>query len=103
MQTDHIAHIQQVGEVLDLGSVAQRQFAFDIIEIDVHPQRFSQNTQLRTDVPVTDDPQFFATRFKTAYRQLVPHAAVRFRVSFRYAAQHQQQFANDQLGNGAGI
>ncbi len=49
MQTDHIAHIQQVGEVLDLGSVAQRQFAFDIAEIDVHPQRFSQNTQLRTD------------------------------------------------------
>ena len=37
--------------------------AFDIVEKHVHAQRFRQNTELRTDVAVADNPQFFTTRF----------------------------------------
>ena len=89
--------------MLYLGGVTQREFVFNIIEIDVHPQRFRQNAQLGTNVAVTNNPQFFATRFKRAGSQFVPHATVRLSVRFRHAAQQQQQFANYQFGNGAGV
>ena len=89
--------------MLHLGGVTKRKFTFNIIEIDVHPQRFGQNAQLRADMAVADNTELFAARFKAADRQFVPHAAVRFGVRFRDAAQHQQQLANDQFGNGAGV
>ncbi len=76
--------------MLYLSGVAERQFVFNIIEEDVHSQRFRQNAKLGTDVAVTDDAQLFTTRFEAADRLLVPHPAVRFGVGFRHAAQHQQ-------------
>lgn len=48
-------------------------------------------------------PSFFTTRFEAADRLLVPYPAVRFGVGFRHAAQHQQQFADHQLGHRAGV
>jgi hypothetical protein len=54
-------------------------------------------------VAVADDTQFFTTRFVEPDSQFVPHAAVRFGVSFRNAAQQQQQFANHQLRHGTGV
>jgi len=89
--------------MLYLSGVAERQFVFNIIEEDVHSQRFRQNAKLGTDVAVTDDAQLFTTRFEAADRLLVPHPAVRFGVGFRHAAQHQQQFADHQLGHRAGV
>ncbi|MNS40218.1 hypothetical protein D3C72_725250 [compost metagenome] len=94
MQTHHIAHVEQIGQMLNLGRIPQRQFVFDIVEKDVHPERFRQNTELRTDMAVADDPQLFTTRFKRARGQFVPHAAVGFGVGFRNAAQQEQQLAN---------
>ena len=69
----------------------------------MHPQRFGQNTQLRADMTIADNTQLFAARFKAADRQLVPHAAVRFGICRRYAAEHKQQFADHQFSNGTGI
>ncbi|MNE36903.1 hypothetical protein D3C80_1307370 [compost metagenome] len=63
MQTHHIAHIQQVRKMLNLSGVAQRQFAFDIIEEHIHTQGFGKNAELRTDMAVTNNPELFATRF----------------------------------------
>lgn len=57
MQTHHIAHIQQVRKMLYLSGVAQRQFVFNIIKVNIHSQRFSQNAQLRTNMTVADDTQ----------------------------------------------
>ncbi len=37
VQTDHIAHIQQFRQVLHLSCVTERQFIFNIIEIDASP------------------------------------------------------------------
>ena len=72
--------------MLHLRGVAEREFIFNIIEINMHPQRFRQNAQLSTNVAVADDPQFFATRFKRAGSQFIPHAAVCFGVRFGYTA-----------------
>lgn len=57
MQTHHIAHIQQVRKMLYLSGVAQRQFVFNIIKVNIHSQRFSQNAQLSTNMTVADDTQ----------------------------------------------
>ncbi|CSI55068.1 Uncharacterised protein [Vibrio cholerae] len=38
-----------------LGSVTEREFAFNVIEIYVHPQVFSNDPQLSTDMTVTDN------------------------------------------------
>ncbi|SAJ27361.1 Uncharacterised protein [Enterobacter cloacae] len=103
VQADHVAHIQQIREMLHLRRVTQRQLAFDIVEKHVHAEGFRQNTELRTDVAVTDNPELFTTRFERARSQLIPHAAVRFSVSFRNAAKEQQQLANHQLRHGTGV
>ena len=71
--------------MLYLRGIAKREFIFNIIEKDMHPERFRQNAQLSTNVAVADDPQFFPTRFKRAGSQFIPHAAVRFGVRFGYA------------------
>ncbi|MNE80753.1 hypothetical protein D3C80_1773530 [compost metagenome] len=80
--------------MLHLGRVAQRQFVFDIVEEDIHAEGFGQNTQLRTDMAVADNPQLFTARFERAGRQLVPHTAVGFGVCLRNTAQQEQQLAN---------
>ncbi|MOA47854.1 hypothetical protein D3C78_1705280 [compost metagenome] len=49
--------------MLNLSGIAQRQFVFDIVEEHIHTQGFGKNTELRTDVAVTNDPELFATRF----------------------------------------
>ncbi|CNU09849.1 Uncharacterised protein [Salmonella enterica subsp. enterica serovar Bovismorbificans] len=90
VQTDHIAHIQQFRQVLHLSCITERQFIFNIIEIDMHPQRFRQNAQLRSDMAVTDNAKLFTARFERSRRQFIPYAAVRFGVRFRHAAQQQQ-------------
>ncbi|SAE31445.1 Uncharacterised protein [Enterobacter hormaechei] len=72
--------------MLHLRRVTQRQFVFDIVEKHVHAKGFRQNTELRTDVAVTNNPEFFTTRFVGARGQFIPHAAVRFGVSFRNTA-----------------
>ena len=89
--------------MLYLSGVAQRQFVFNIIEEDMHPQRFRQNAELGADVAVTDNPQFLAARFKAPHRQLIPYAAMRLGVGFRHAAQQQQQLTDHQLGHRTGI
>lgn len=43
--------------MLYLSGVAQRQFVFNIIKVNIHSQRFSQNAQLRTNMTVADDTQ----------------------------------------------
>ncbi len=63
VQAHHVAHVQQVREMLHLRRVTQRQLAFNIVEVNVHPQRLRQDPQLGTDVAVADDTQFFTTGF----------------------------------------
>ncbi len=72
--------------MLNLGGITQRQLVFDIVEKDVHPQRFRQNAQLRADVAITDNAQFFTTRFERARCQFIPDPAVGLGVGFRNAA-----------------
>ena len=61
----------------DLLRIPQRQFVLDIVEEDVHTNAFSQNTQLGSDMAVTNNAQFFTTRFKTAHGLFIPFTAMR--------------------------
>ncbi len=50
--------------MLHLGRIAQWQFAFDIVEEDVHTKAFRQHAQLHTDMAIANDTELFTTRFK---------------------------------------
>ncbi len=64
--------------MLYLSGVAERQFVFNIIEEDVHSQRFRQNAKLGTDVAVTDDAQLLprASKLPTACLFHTPRCAL---------------------------
>ncbi|CCJ86052.1 hypothetical protein BN133_2429 [Cronobacter dublinensis 582] len=89
--------------MLYLRGVTERQLAFDIIEKDVHAQRFRQDAELGADMAVADNPQLFAACFIRACRQFVPDTAMRFGVCFRNTAQQQQQLADHQFSHRAGV
>ncbi len=47
-----------------LRGITQRQLVFNVVEENMHTQAFCQHAQLHSDMAVTDNTQFFATRFK---------------------------------------
>ncbi len=73
--------------MLNLRGVTQRQFAFNIVEKHMHPQRLSKNAKLGPDMTIANNTELFTARFKRARSLFIPDTAVRFGVGFRNAAQ----------------
>src|SRR2546430_10572507 len=55
-----IGALDQRFERRHLAGVTKRQFRFHVIEDHLHSQRFGEQSDLRTDVSVADDPEDFS-------------------------------------------
>ena len=103
VQADDVRHIEQLDHARHLNGVTQRELVLDVVVVDLHADALGDDAKLGADMAVADDAELLAARFHRAVGQLFPHPAMALGVLLGDAAQQQQDLAQNQLGDRAGV
>ena len=82
MQRNKIRNFEELGQISNGARASERQLLQDIEEYDVHADGLREQTDLLTDMSVSDNPHGLVSNLDGFGKTLVPGAAVKLGTLF---------------------
>lgn len=88
---------------LDLASRTKRHEVDDVVEEDAHPERFSEDRELRADVTIANDPKGLPTDLPAVLGLLVPDALTQLEGTLKVLPRECDNLGYDQFCHGTRV